>query len=80
MNVTASPTRDELVKYYSLRGVPVPDIQCILRRVHGYAIRFKSVFATPDFSSVNNSSLDCDRDLEYVEIVQSAQCRKYLQL
>ena len=32
-------TRNELIVYYSLCGLPVADIQKMLREVHGYGIR-----------------------------------------
>ena len=36
---TSDMSRDELIVYYSLRGIPVVDIQSLLRRLHGFSIR-----------------------------------------
>ena len=36
----SSLSRDELVVYYSTRGLRVRDIQCLLRQIHGHDIRY----------------------------------------
>ena len=36
----SSLTRDELIVYYSLRGLRISQIQMFLREIHGYDIRY----------------------------------------
>ena len=37
-------TREELVSYYSLRGLPIADIISLLFEVHGYRIRYNNYY------------------------------------
>ena len=45
MEASTNLTRDDLIMYYSLRGIPVAEMQSLLQRIHGYVIRFKRAVA-----------------------------------